>query len=393
VIPPQEEETEAFDPGSGQSAAKILMVDDNLELLAVLKQILERQNYQVVTVSRVAQALESLIHETPDIIICDVMIPEKNGFDFHTEIQQHPVWCNIPFIFLTAMAGDKDIRVGKELGVDDYLTKPFNPDDLIAVVKGKLALAAHRKKMVDKQMDGYRRRIIHTLSHEFRTPLVSINTGSELLLDQQADLNQEQIARLLRSIWRGGQRLEKLVDDFMVLQQIDLGHAQHTSELYRQRIPFAQIVETAVESFPELYPDCGGVMPELIMPQEDELPLLVVCVYDIQLISVLHRLLHNAFKFGGVEKPVTVSIGKKSNRVYASIRDRGPGMENFPVSAALACQPFVQINRETYEQQGCGLGLTISMYFTQINGGTLILRVPDDRIGIEAVIDFPLVKS
>ncbi len=375
----------------GAYQAKVLIVDDNSELLSVLRVVLEKNGYRVFLAERAGQAVEALMKDIPDVIVCDIMMPDKSGLELHKDIQEHPEWCNIPFIFLTALASDTDIRTGKGTGADDYLTKPFDPDELLSVINGKLSAAKRRKAMAAKQWDGYCRRIIHTLSHEFRTPLVSINTGTELLIDQQKELNPEQIRRLLESIWRGGQRLERLVDDFMLLQQIDLGHAYNVCQLYRRNFYLPQIVQTAVDCFTETYAEQCSCPPVLQLPQEEELQDLVVSVYDVQIVSIIHRLLHNAYKFAGNDKSAVVSIGIQGKRGFVCVRDYGPGLENFPVSSQIACQPFVQINRETYEQQGCGLGLTVCMYFTQLNGGNLTLRQPQDGNGLEAVIDFPLV--
>ena len=373
---------------SGQESAKILVVDDSREILEVLKKVLELSGYDVFTADRASKALKKLTVKVPDLIICDVMMPEQDGYQFHLEVKQNPDWCNIPFLFLTALNSDEEKRMGMASGCDDYLTKPFDPDDLVAVVRGKLTLARHREKMSTLKMEGFRRRIIHTLSHEFRTPLVSVNTGAELLLEQHKSLNDKQIARLLQSVWRGGQRLERLVDDFMLLQQIDLGHAAHTCELYRQRCPVLRIIETAVECFKESMGEGDNYMVETIGPVEDELCDSYISVYDVQLINVVQRLLSNAYKFGGQEGLITITFGVAHDNVFISVRDRGPGLQDN--SRSKAYEPFTQINRETYEQQGCGLGLTIARYFTTINGGTLTLSQPEDGVGLEAMLLFPV---
>lgn len=383
-------ELEESQKGMSCPSSHVLLVDDNVELLAVLRQILEANGYQVSLASMVNQAIGLLDVFIPDIIICDIMLPDRSGFDLYEEVRANSRWYEVPFLFLSALSGEEHIRLGKQLGCDDYLTKPFNPDDLVSVVKGKLALAECRKKMQVKRFEDYRKRIIQTLSHEFRTPLVSINTGAELLLEQNEGLGEVQVRRLLESILRGGQRLERLVDDFMLLQQIDLGHAEHTCELYRQTLPLVQIVDTAIECYEEIH----GERPHPLTKDylnERENSKIKICVYDVQVINVIQRLLNNAYKFAGRENAVMVRVGKHDDKAFVSIRDYGPGLKKDSAPAEDACLPFMQIDREFLEQQGCGLGLTISKYFTEINGGTLTLDTPEDGIGLEAVVSFPLV--
>lgn len=374
-----------------QLTGKVLLVDDNLELLDVTKEILEVHGHQVKAVSSAAEALQQIAREIPDVIICDIIMPERNGYEFRQEVMGNPDWCEIPFIFLTGLSSDEEIRMGKASGCDEYLTKPFDPDDLAAVVRGKLAVLKTRRKMAGVRMEGYRRRIIHTLSHEFRTPLVSINTGAELLLDQHGSMAGEQVSRLLQSILRGGQRLERLVDDFMLLQQIDLGHAEHTCELYRQRFPLRGMIETALDCFRETTMGSDDIRVELVAPKEEILSKLYIHVYDIQVINVIQRLLSNAVKFNGSDKPIRMYYGAEDGSAFVTICDNGPGIGGSENNITQARLPFHQLNREVYEQQGCGIGLTIAHYFTEINGGRLVLHNRENASGgLEAQLSFPL---
>ncbi len=377
-------------PQASVAAPWILLIDDDPVVVKTLCHVLETGGYHVWGAAGVPEARRALAVHIPDIIICDVVLPQCNGLEFHAEVRENPAWHSIPFLFLSALCSNKDIRAAKEIGADDYLTKPCDPADLLAAIAGKLKMANTRRQMAAEQLNLCRKRIIHTLSHEFRTPLVSINTGTELLLEQHSDLAQEQISRLLRSIWRGGQRLERLVDDFMVLQQIDLGQAQHICDIYRRKSSLLDLVQSAIDCFPQSYQELGNLSLALANPAITAELDLYVYVYDLQVISIVQRLLHNACKFGGNQGPISINIAKEQERAVLSIRDYGPGMDNLEVSARNACEAFVQINRETNEQQGCGLGLAICNYLARINGGNLFLRKPAEGPGLEAAIDFPV---
>ena len=114
---------------------KVLAVDDQVHIVRLIQVNLERNGYQVVTAYDGEQALEKVKEENPDLIVCDVMMPRKDGFEVLREVKSDPTTRDIPFIMLTAKAQDADVFRGWASGVDAYLTKPFNPQELLAFVK------------------------------------------------------------------------------------------------------------------------------------------------------------------------------------------------------------------------------------------------------------------
>jgi DNA-binding response OmpR family regulator len=124
-----------------ETIASILVVDDNPDLLENIGLTLETAGYQVLTAEDGIDALNVLESNIVDLILADIGMPHMNGYQLYERTRQNPEWLMIPFLFLTARAMDSDIRYGKELGVDDYLTKPIEPEDLLATVNGKLRRA------------------------------------------------------------------------------------------------------------------------------------------------------------------------------------------------------------------------------------------------------------
>lgn len=372
---------------SQQSACsgRVLLVDDNVELLGVVADVLKMNGLDCIMASSAEDALETMKRERPDVIVCDVMMPDMNGHQFHQAVCENPDWCAIPFVFLTALSGAEEVRMGKSLGCDDYLAKPFDPDDLVAVIRGKLKSSRVRSNSAEMRFDTYRRRIINTLSHEFRTPLVAINTGTELLLDQHSQLEQDRVKYLLESIQRGGQRLQRLVEDFMVIQQIESGVAAANAERYCSRHDLVEIVRHAVDQFQE-YGGYSDFQLELIA---EESCSAVVEVYEVQVLDIINRLLSNAAKFGGEHGVANVRVYCKGDMVCVSIRDYGPGMSEDEFFSAR--ETFAQIDRERMEQQGCGLGLTVMHYFAELNGAEVICESPEEG-GLGVEIRFPRCK-
>lgn len=118
--------------------AIILIIDDNPELVDGVKLTLEMEEYQVLSAINGVEALDILERITPDLILADIMMPEMDGYELYERVHSDPRWLQIPFIFLTAKTDKEDIRRGKEMGADDYVTKPFDPQDMVAAVRGRL---------------------------------------------------------------------------------------------------------------------------------------------------------------------------------------------------------------------------------------------------------------
>ncbi|MCS6905286.1 MAG: response regulator [Bacteroidia bacterium] len=116
---------------------KILVIEDENALLLGIKDFLEEEGYQILTAENGRRGYELAIEEHPDLIICDVMIPEMNGYEVLKCIRRNPKTATTPFIFLTAKSTISDMRKGMELGADDYLTKPFSIEALLKTVQTK----------------------------------------------------------------------------------------------------------------------------------------------------------------------------------------------------------------------------------------------------------------
>ena len=110
---------------------KILLVDDEPEILEICRDYLKASSYDVVTVKDGAQALTAFRHERPDLIVLDLMLPKMNGLDVCRAIRRES---NVPIIMLTARVEEMDKLIGLEIGADDYMTKPFSPRELVARV-------------------------------------------------------------------------------------------------------------------------------------------------------------------------------------------------------------------------------------------------------------------
>src|ERR1700694_4985616 len=149
----------------------VLVVEDHDDLREEVSLVLETENYTVHTATDGREAMDLLEQAEwrPDLIVSDIAMPRMDGYEFFVAVHAVPGLRAIPFIFLTARGTRRDIRIGRQLGVDDYLVKPFEPDEFLAAVKNKLNRAAEMRAQASNELDDARRTMVQLLSHELRT--------------------------------------------------------------------------------------------------------------------------------------------------------------------------------------------------------------------------------
>lgn len=377
---------EVFQQGSD---TQILLVDDNPDLISVLSLLFQTQGWNCLTANGVEEAIEILNSANPDIVVSDLMMPEKMGYILYDHIKKDARYSDLPFIFLTAATGNHLKRIALEQGCEAYVTKPFSPADLTSMIKGQVAKSKKRKGIREKVIEEDRKRVIQTLSHEFRTPLVSINTGSELILQSGKALKEEQVYKLIESIWRGGRRLERLVSDFLVIQQISQGIAQSSAEKYKTKTNLKDILDRAIRDFLDRQRE---PYPNVVIESADL--NFDVLVYEVQIVDAIGRLIDNALKYSTSDRTISISAGQnKPGFCYIAVRDFGLGINDLRQLIASMDTIFNQQDREVLEQQGCGFGLFIVNHFVKYNSGKLNIIQPSEGPGLEAVIELPILDT
>src|SRR5688572_933586 len=133
---------------------KILLIEDNDDIRSNTAEILELSNYNVIVAENGKIGVAKALEHQPDLIICDIMMPELDGYGVLHAIQRNETIKNIPFIFLTAKTERSDFRKGMESGADDYITKPFDGTELLNAVDGRLKKVEWLKKEALNGIDG-----------------------------------------------------------------------------------------------------------------------------------------------------------------------------------------------------------------------------------------------
>lgn len=124
---------------------RILIIEDNLEIRENTTEILQMSGYDVLTADDGERGISMALLHSPDIILCDIQMPVKTGYEVLSSLKLDPLTSNIPIVFFTASVEKKEIQLAIELGADGYICKPFESDELIKTIKGVLDKNSDRK--------------------------------------------------------------------------------------------------------------------------------------------------------------------------------------------------------------------------------------------------------
>jgi len=370
--------------------SKLIVIDDDIAVRSNLVEMLEMEGYEVIGAENGRVGVRLARQHLPDLIVCDIMMPELDGFGVLEELRQDLATATIPFIFLTAKADKADLRQGMALGADDYLVKPFTRDEILAAVTTRLAKQAVLTQKVQGKFDNLRANIALALPHELRIPLTSILGFSELLMDETASLPVRDIQDFARSINLAGRRLQDLVMNFLLYAELAM--AIRDPELAASmKDPSPCYVESVVTEV--------AIEQARLAHREADLQLDVehaaVWLGTVYLGKLIKEIVNNAFKFSQPGGPVRVIGRQEAPRYHLTIEDHGRGMTAEQIGDIGA---YLQFERRRHEQQGQGLGLIIARWIAELHGGKLdiesvygegctahvsLLLCPDEPRGIE----------
>ncbi|MFB2977935.1 response regulator [Microseira sp. BLCC-F43] len=192
---------------------KILVIEDETTVGINIKEILESGGFDAIVAPDGKIGIKMAKEQLPDLIVCDIMMPDMDGYGVLTALRQDGATATIPFIFLTAKTTRDDLRQGMNLGADDYLTKPFRRKELLEAIASRLAKQTKVKQLEQKidelqQIDRQKDELIWTVSHDLRAPLANIKLIAETLkLIEPNPQQQKQYLNILETVCDQGNDL------------------------------------------------------------------------------------------------------------------------------------------------------------------------------------------
>ena len=377
---------ETIESQINRSDYKILIVDDVVSNVLLLKILLTNEKFQVCTASNGKMCIEMAKSEHPDLILLDVMMPDLNGFDTAVILKKDPETQDIPIIFLTALNNPSDLVKGFQVGANDFLTKPFNKEELIMRVMHQIQLVA-AKRIIIRQNEELKRTISNrdkmysVIAHDLRSPMASIRMVLNLAVNVVSkDIVGEEIFGLLDKANRESEETHDLLDNLLKWTKSQTGRL---SVVY-QELDLDDIVPGVVDIF-RMIAEMKKIELKYIPADEK----LIVHADNDMIKTIIRNFLSNAVKFTPEGKSVEVFYKREGDFARISVRDHGVGIEPDRVEA------IFHTGETTYGtggEEGSGLGLQLCQDFARKNGGDA--RV-ESTLGEGSTFSFtiPLAKN
>jgi len=340
---------------------KVLVIDDTEDVRSIITESLILSGFEAFGAEDGEVGIKLARERVPDLIICDINMPRLDGYATLTAMRRDETTATIPFIFLTGASDKLNMRRGMELGADDYITKPFTHQELLAAVNARLEKQAEIQRHADRKLNEIRGNITLALPHELRTPLNGIMGLAQILMEDHASMPPEEVLENARYILESALRLHQLIENFLVYSQIEL----IASESKKIEIPADAKPVAVQEVLPELAQSTAAKYK-----RDSDLKLEIeaadVLIPPENLMKITEELVDNAFKFSKAGKPVRLVARIAEGQFQIAVQDQGRGMTPEQIAKI---GPHMQFDRATYEQQGAGLGLIITKRLTELLGG------------------------
>lgn len=351
--------------------ARILVVEDSISLNQAVCEVLATEGYQVSGVHDGQEALDLLLRRPVDLpvdlVVSDVVMPRLDGYGLLQAIRAEPRLRQLPVVFLTGYATPDDRRRAKESGVEDYLVKPLDGQDLLATVRNVLQRREMVEEAMQHQVDAVRNQILGLIQHEFRTPLTFVMGYAEFL---QGALGADRVGRAdlqrsVEAILEGSRRLHHLIESFLTLAGLS-GTSLQADDLY----PLDPIVLWR-ESVHILQTELTRAHLQVHF-EETPQPQIAYGVMEL-VREALVRLLDNAITYRRpTSRTIWVSAAVRPGLVGWVIRDEGIGIPDEKLAQIL--QPFARVPHHPAGSYGAGLGLTLVQRVAQLHGGSVTVE-------------------
>ncbi|WP_332368236.1 response regulator [Spirosoma telluris] len=298
----------------------ILVIEDDKQIRENLSEMLTLHGFEIQTAANGREGISQALLHPPELILCDIMMPEVDGYQVLKVVRGNRLIANVPFIFLTAKTDPVDIRRGMNHGADDYLTKPFTLQNLLHTIESRLQREALRKQELKGQLETYRHSLGSVAAHEYNTALAGIIGFCSLLLDDYAQLSGEEVISMVEMIKVSGLRLKRSLDNIQLmdaLQQLDPSQAayRHFSSGHSSisaGLVDSYLVAVAYRQDREVSYELDVVSAELGLSEEN----LQLC---------LSELIDNAVKFSSSGQRILIrGIGKGTAIVLALLTKANP---------------------------------------------------------------------
>ncbi|MBI1242122.1 hybrid sensor histidine kinase/response regulator [Umezakia ovalisporum] len=395
------------------NCATILVVDDNPTNLEVLAHALSLVGYNVRIESQGLNVIKQVYRDIPDLILLDIMLPDINGFEVCQQLKADPLTQSIPIIFMTARVDTLDKVKGLSLGAVDYITKPFQKEELLARVRTHVHLSQLNKALEiknqqliqlteelenrvaertaelsqalekEKELSELKSRFISMASHEFRTPLAIISSSSGILQNFTDRLTEQRKQEHLQTIQNTVKHITQILDDVLMINRAEAKKIELNLEPV-DIMAFCHHLKEEIEATHTQH----TINLSLDLDQQICDDSLIIQGDKKLLRQILTNLLINAIKYSPHHNVVNFSFLKKNNQIIFKISDSGIG-----IPEADQVNLFSSFHRGSNVGtiSGTGLGLAIVKKCVDLHKGGISVN---SRVGEGTIftVSIPLLQ-
>ena len=365
---------------------KILIVDDVVSNVLLLKILLTNEKFQICTASNGRECIEKAKSERPDLILLDVMMPDLNGFDTAVILKGDPETSNIPIIFLTALNTPADLVQGFKVGASDFLTKPFNKEELIVRVMQQISLVAARRIIMAQNEElrhtiSNRDKMYSVIAHDLRSPMASIRMVLNLFVNAVTpEMIGQELYDLVDKANKESEETHSLLDNLLKWTKSQTGRLN----VVYQDFEINDVVLGVVDIF-VIIAETKNIRLNCDLGAEK----FKVHADADMLNTVIRNFLSNAIKFSNENSTIDITVRRTGDFARISVRDHGVGIDEDRLANLFSSG---KTTYGTNNEEGSGLGLQLCKDFAVKNGGDVEVESVRGEGSTFSVL-VPLVKD
>lgn len=351
-----------------QPRQTVLIVDDNIDTVELLRKRLKAEGYNTEEAYDGEEALKKVQESLPDLIVLDVMMPKMDGYEVCRRLKTDERTKLIPVIMLTAKSDVESKVRGFDIGADDYVPKPFDYRELSARIRSLLIKKKESEKVIEEERTEAVRKLIDSLSHEIRNPIVSIAGFAKKVYENlpPGDPNKPYLMTILQE----SERLEKLLKEIINLKMISIG--------FMENVDICEAIQEVISEFEREFDE------KAIEVETEFKPESTLYIDKEHLKIVIRNIVKNAIE--AMEKSekrlLRISVAPVDNTLEIKISDTGRGIPKELLKRIF--DPFF-----TSKVYGPGLGLTVALTIVQYYRGFISVESEIGK-GSSFIIRFPL---
>jgi len=348
------------------SNPKILLVDDNPTNIRVAAKILRQNNYNISFAQSGRDALQKARSVNFDTILLDIMMPEMDGYEVCEELKSKPETRQAPVIFLTAKTETENIVQAFEVGGADYVTKPFNSQELLSRVETQVRLKRSLEKLektnIDlKEANDTKDKMFSIISHDLLGPFGNIKESLEVIVTGDVEMDEKNMQSFIHSVWGSISSSYALLENLLFWARNQQGRM-----VYKPKI--INLTSVVNDTFNLL----SGVAGQKSIQMKSNLDEEQMVYADKNAVkTIIRNLVSNSIKFTKQNGIITINAKRKENGfLLVSVTDTGIGMDQ-----EIKEDLFKKFKNEprwgTDGEKGVGLGLVITREFVEKHGGSI----------------------